>query len=164
MHKHTFRKSLIFFLASTLLAGCSFQRPISGGMAMLAGAPPALASNPNEVQLFLEPPKFSYASIALVTASASVAADSDIAATEADVIQKLKEQAALAGANGITNIVREFIAGDTNISGSSWGSVIKNRDSASSNDINLAQSQRSSSGLISNSYLLIYRGKAIKSN
>ncbi len=133
---------------------------------MLVGNPPVTAANPSDVQLFLEPPKFSYSAIALVTASAAVTMNGDLAEIEAEVLHKLKGQAASAGANGIIEIVREFIAGNTIISGSSSAltSVIKNTNTADNKDLDLIQSRRDNLGSVSKYYLLTYRGKAIKSN
>ncbi|MDH4233839.1 MAG: hypothetical protein OEV15_01715 [Gallionella sp.] len=159
-----FNNIWISFLSSILLAGCLVQTPISGGMVMLAGTPPATAANPNDVQLFLDTPKFSYSTIALVTASATVYTSSNVAEIEAGVVRKLKEQAATAGANGVIEIVRELRDGATNISGSTWKSVTKQKNVAGNNEMNQIQSHQDNNDSISNSYLLIYRGKAIKSN
>ncbi len=103
------------------LGGCASAFRTSGGVVMLSGAKPAIPAPVETIQIFLTPPTQSYKKIALISSSVPVSGNYGIAQAEAAALEELKKQAASAGADGVIDITREVLAGDTLISSSGWG-------------------------------------------
>jgi len=90
---------------------------------MLKGSPPAMAGAAEDVSIFLEKPEKPFKVIALVNSSVQMDDYSSMAEGEGAALERLKQQAALAGADGIINITREIMDKGTVISSSSWTSA-----------------------------------------
>ncbi|NOY71855.1 MAG: hypothetical protein GXP14_05675 [Gammaproteobacteria bacterium] len=160
-------------MAVVLLTGCSLGMSVTGSAVMLKGDLPMQPSPVEQVQILLETENIDYQVVALVNASVSLAEPVDIAIAEGKVLQELKNQAALAGANGILEVVREVLVGDALISTMRYGGV----DGHSPLDHNTLDHDRhdltqtlpieyssidSSRTSISQSYTVYFRGKAVR--
>lgn len=119
--KHVRLKLLASCAMILMLGACAAPFRTSGGVVMLSGLKPATPAPVETVQLFVTPPNTSYKKIALVTSSVPVSGNYGIAQAEAAALEELKKQAASAGADGVIEITREVLSGDTLISTSGWG-------------------------------------------
>ena len=88
------RVALTYGLILAALTGC-----VSTRIVIMGQARPALS--PDRVQVFLQPPKTPYAQIATLTASSRGAFTLTSAAKINKVIERLRNEAAKLGANGI---------------------------------------------------------------
>ncbi len=162
-----------FSMMVILLTSCSLGMNVTGSAVMLKGDLPVQPLPVEQVQILLETGNIDYQVLALVNASVSLAEPMDIAIAEGKVLQELKNQAALAGANGILEVVREVLVGDALISTMRYGTVdghrlldhnVLDRDrhdltQALPIDYGSIDSSRTS---ISQSYTVYFRGKAVR--
>lgn len=119
--KHVKLKLLASCVMILMLGACAAPFRTSGGVVMLSGLKPATPAPIETVQLFVTPPGTPYKKIALVTSSVPVSGNYGVAQAEAAALEELKKQAASAGADGVIEITREVLSGDTLISTSGWG-------------------------------------------
>lgn len=103
-------------LAAAALIGCS-----SGSTVMMSGSKPATAVPVEQVRLYTETPRSNYQTVALITASAEVGTYLSIDRAEAAALDRLKEEAAEAGADGVMEIERDLVENGTVTSTSVWG-------------------------------------------
>lgn len=154
--------ALGMILALTL-GGCASAFRTSGGVVMLAGAKPATPAPVETVQIFITPPTQSYKRIALISSSVPVSGNYGIAQAEAAALEELKKQAASAGADGVIDITREVLAGDTLISSSGWGGTVFTGapvTEAQLQALRLRPNQQTTS--ISSYYTINFRAQAIQ--
>ena len=148
-------------LCVVLVTGCSFKLEATGSVVMLQGAVPEKAISVDAVQIFLEAPTEPYRAIALV--SSSVGVDyRDIAAAEGAALLELKRQTALAGGNGIIDLVREVLVGDTLVSTSRFHSLPELGLKDQRRLAPIKQVSGTSQTSVSTTYTLYFRGKAIQ--
>lgn len=153
---------LSWILIPLFVYGCSTTSYIDGSNVLLTPASQGRpAISPDDVTIYLQPPKQDYEPVALLVANATVGSYSDVAKIEAELLNELKRQAAATGANGVTDVVREVITGDKILTVSDWG--ITSRHNISDADPRLKHiiTDRRQQGVISSDYLIIYRAKAI---
>ena len=152
------------FITTTIIAfllfGCAFPREISGSFVRLDTASPSTKTSPADVKIFLDKPQQKYQVVALVEASSTIHEYSNVADIEGALLSELRAQAALAGANGLVDIVRETLVGETVISTTEWGTITKSATPHLNPKI--IQSRHDQLGSVSQGYLLIYRAKAIR--
>ena len=129
-----------------IVAGCA-----TGGTVMLAGKAPEKSKATDEVELFLDSPKKPYKVIALVNSSRS---GSDLGLSEGMALEKLKEQAAQAGADGIVEIQREVMDGGAVVSSGAYGRATATE--------NTARASAGGIGSLIRTYTVVFRGKAIR--
>ena len=118
-------------LLTLILSACA-----TGSTVMLTGDMPEKSLKAkDQIELFVQPPVRAHKVIALVSASASFAGFGGVAGAEGAALEKLKEQAALAGADGVMEIQREIYLGGVLISSTSLDQkpvgVVKSFGSAS---------------------------------
>jgi hypothetical protein len=155
-------KKLSWILIPLFAYGCSTASYIDGSNVLLTPASQSLSSiSPDDVTIYLQPPKQDYEPIALLVANATVGSYSDIAKIETGLINELKRQAAATGANGVTDVVREVIAGDKILTVSDWGVTSRHNISDADPRLKHIITDRQQQGVISSDYLIIYRAKAI---
>lgn len=89
---------------------------------MLVGEVPERSlKTKDRIELFVAPPGRAHRVIALVSGSATFAGFGGVAGAEGTALEKLKEQAALAGADGVIEITRELYLGGVLVSSTSLG-------------------------------------------
>lgn len=131
------------------LDGCA-----TGGTVMLSGSPPAEPRQVEEIEIYLEKPNRQYKVIAMIIASAETDDFLSVAHAEKAALEKLKEQAAQAGADGIIDIYREVMQSGAVVSSTAWGT-------AHGND-SLVHGTGGGFGALFRSYSIGFRAKAIK--
>lgn len=107
----------------SLVSGCASFERVSGSTVMLKGSPPAMTGVAEDVSIFLEKPEKPFKVIALVTSSVRMDDYASVAEGEGAALERLKLQAAFAGADGIINITREIMDQGTIVSSTSWTSA-----------------------------------------
>lgn len=112
----TATSALLIIASVSSFTGCA-----SGSTVMLGGAKPAEKIPVEQVRLHLTPPTGHYEDVALIRASANVNDFLSINDAEAAALEKLKEQAAEAGADGVVDIQQEVVENGTVVSSSAWG-------------------------------------------
>ncbi len=161
-------------IAVILLTGCSLGMKATGSVVMLKGEAPIQPTPVEQVQLLLDTKKEGYDIVALINASASVTESKQIAIAEGRALQELKHQAALAGANGVVDVVREVLVGDALISTMNYGRIddFNIGDYTTSQDhgahgvtqVPYREYQTINTGQtsVSRSYTVYFRGKAVR--
>ena len=140
-------KHFMAVILVTALTGCA-----TGGTVMLSGkAPTTPSKTADEVELFLTVPTKPYKVIALINSSRS---GSDIGLSEGMALEKLKDQAAQAGADGIIEIQREVMDGGAVISSGAYGQASLNQ--------NNVRASAGGIGSLIKTYTIVFRGKAVK--
>ena len=142
--------SILKNLSILCLSACFIWGCASGSTVMLSGIAPEMPTPLEQIKLFIEPPDQPYAVIALVNATADTEDFRSVAQAEGAALEKLKEQAAKAGADGVTDIVREMLDGGLVI----YSDSLRNYYHEHRNT--------HSSTTLSRSYAISYKGKAIK--
>ena len=151
--------------AGLMLAGCSLNIYTSGSMVMLKGSPPTIEQpQTDHIEILLSPPEQAYEVIALVNASADLMDYSFIAEYEAAVIEELRKQAALAGADALLNITREIVRGDVLVTTDSYGDYWLNQYVEDGKLIHpgFARPHATHSTKVSRSFTIFMRAQAIR--
>ncbi len=155
-------KFVSVILVLMLCYGCSTGPRISGSKVMLIPTNSSLeTTSAAQVSIYLQPPNMEYKEIALLTASAVIGSYENAAQVESALLEELKTQAAFAGGNGVTDIVREVMLGDKVITTSKWGTVHRPDLTAFERRPGFATGTSQRNQYISTEYLVIYRSKAI---
>jgi len=156
------KKLLPVLCSMALFTGCATGPIVTGSAIVLdqqQPIPQQLASN--QVTLYLSPPLKQYQPIAMVTASGHMGHYSDLSRLESALVEELRKQAASIGANGIMQIEKEILTGQTVISRSAWREIPPaertHQPPPPLANARLETSQKT----ISSEYSVIYRGKAI---
>lgn len=97
----------------------------------------------------------------MVEATATINKYSNIADVESGLLSELRSQAALAGANGLIDVIRETLVGGVVMSSTEWGTITKNSPAIHFYP-KVIQARHDRSGSISQGYFLVYRAKAIR--
>ncbi len=139
------------------LSGCA-----TGGTVMLSGTPPASPTPIEKIEIFLEKPDKKYKVIALITASADTDDFLSVSHAEKAALEKLKEQAARAGADGIIDIYREVLEGGSVVSSTVWGSATGTAYGRGGYTTGYAHGTGGGFGALFKSYSIGFRAKAIK--
>lgn len=150
-------RHISFMLALTLLGGCSLGLHATGSTVMLSGIRPPAPSSIEKVQIFLEQPKQPYEAVALVNSSIQIGGQGNFPEAEAAALEKLKQQAAAAGADGVIDVVREVVRGDTLISSTAFDTTTRLNGAP-----DLKTQQGTGYTSLSQTYSINYRGKAVK--
>ena len=106
-----------------VISGCASFDPVTGSTVMLKGSPPAKAADVGNVSIFLERPEKPFNVLALVSSSVRMYDYSSVSEGEGAALERLKQQAALAGADGIINITREIMDHGTVVQSTAWTSA-----------------------------------------
>jgi len=147
-------KYLLLIINTVLfLSGCA-----SGGTVMLVGSAPDEPTPIENVQIFLEPPTRAFQVIALVNSSADTDDFMSTSGAETAALEKLREQAAIAGADGLIDINREVIENGAVISTSAWGAASATAVGSTAT----ATGNSSGIGSLFRSYSIGFRANAIK--
>ena len=154
-------KHMSTILALLLCYGCSTSN-ITGSNVMLIPTNGGIeTTSPTEISIYLQPPDMRYKEIALLSASAIISSHDSAAQIESGLLEELRTQAALTGANGITDIVREIMLGDKLITTTKWGTVHRPDLRAFERKPGLTTGTSQRHQYVSAGYLVIYRGKGI---
>jgi len=155
-------KLLPVICSMALFTGCSFGPMVTGSSIVLDQQQSMTQQiTPDQVTIYLSPPMKSYQPVAMVTASARMGHYSDLSYLDSALVEELRKQAASVGANGIMQIERETLAGQTVISRTAWREIPP-AERTHMPPPPLANARlETSQKTISNEYSVIYRGKAI---
>ena len=142
--------------------GCSTAPNISGSNVMLIPSEDGnITTSAAQISIHLQTPNMEYKEIALLTASAIISSYDKAAQVETQLLEELRTQASLTGADGVTDIVREIMLGDKVITTTKWGTVHRPDLRAFERKSGLTTGTSQRNQFISTEYLVIYRGKAI---
>lgn len=157
------KKVFTLICASVLLSACATGPMVTGSSIVLDKQQTASQGvNPDQVILHLAPPMKNYQAIAIVAASSIIGKYTNLAQLETELVEELRRQAAAVGANGVTQIRKEILVGQTLISTTSWGDPVHHNRKREHPPKTLSDAQlRIRDQSISSEYSVIYRGKAI---
>jgi len=127
---------------------------VTGNTVLFSAAIPDRETTPEEVVLFANTPDCEFRVIALVTAAARIDDASFAGDRERAALERLKRQAARAGADGVIHIQREIVSGGVLRSSAEWTGL----DQAE------AESEISRETSEGNSRQIRFRGEAIRIN
>jgi len=127
---------------------------------MLSGSRPTYGKSPEAVTLFIDAPERKFTVIAMVTASIRIDDFSEVAEAEALALERLRVEAASAGADGVIDIHREVMDRGAVVFSSSWKheTELTDRDDL----YRTGRKDRTKMATLDRSYSLVFRGKAIK--
>lgn len=148
-------------LIITLILGCETFDPVTGSTVMLKGSPPARPVSVEDVSIFLEPPGKPFSVLALVSSSVRMYDYSSVAEGEGAALERLKQQAALAGADGVINMTREIMDHGTVVQSTAWTSAtaIHHGKRGFPHPVDAWDSSQSS---LYRNFSISFRGEAIK--
>ena len=136
------------------LTGCA-----DGGTVMLAGAKPAVARPTDEIQLLLEKPEKPFKIVALINSSSDTGWTGSVSMYETLALEKLKTQAAEAGADAVYDIQETTMDAGQVVSSVDWGRA---QLGLTKKNIPTATSFSGGLGSTFKTYTFVFRAKAIK--